>query len=113
MYPGYDNFFLGNLKGGNDGPKEFERRKQENLKPVRNLICFSLDHLTFSKYEEDSFDYAQNPTQYINMGSSNFLFTSDPEVVQGMMLTKNAQIDKVDIQAGLLQNFFGDSFLFS
>ena len=41
------------------------------------------------------------------------VYVSDPKVVQDMVVTKNAQIDKTGVFEGIFKNFFGSSFLFS
>ena len=41
------------------------------------------------------------------------LFIGDPEVVQDMLVAKNAILDKTGLMAGMFTNFFGNSFLFS
>jgi len=42
-----------------------------------------------------------------------YVQVADPEVVQEMMTTKNAQIDKTGLHEALFKNLFGNSFLFS
>lgn len=41
------------------------------------------------------------------------LYISDPGIVQDMVVTKNAQIDKTGAFEGIFKNFFGNSFVFS
>ena len=48
-----------------------------------------------------------------NMGSSVNIYVSDPAIVQEMLVTKNAQIDKPGTFNGVFKNLFGNSFLFS
>ena len=43
MMPGYDNFIVGNLGGEKFYRKEVERRKRENLRPIRNAVIYGLD----------------------------------------------------------------------
>ena len=47
------------------------------------------------------------------MGNSCNLFIADPEIIQAMLVTKNAQIDKTGAFEGVFKNFFGTSFLFA
>ena len=41
------------------------------------------------------------------------MLVADPDIVQEMLVTKNAQIDKTGVYAAVFANFFGKSFLFS
>ena len=59
-----------------------------------------------------SFDYAKNPIQAVNF-TDIYLQVNDPDIVQEMYTTKNAQIDKTGVHEGVTKNFFGKSFLFS
>ena len=40
------------------------------------------------------------------------LFVGDPAIVQEMLVTKNAQIDKTGAFEGVFKNLFGRSFIF-
>ena len=59
-----------------------------------------------------SFDYGKNTIQLLNIFEP-ILVISDPVVIQEMMVTKNAQIDKRDSTEMTFKNLFGKSFLFS
>ena len=41
------------------------------------------------------------------------LFIGGPKAVQDLMITKNALLDKTEVQEQVFKNFFGNSFLFS
>lgn len=74
-------------------------------------LVWSFDQSTESKAFR-SFDYTTTPNIVVNQGSVQ-LFVGDPAIVQDMLVTKNAQIDKTGQFEGIFKNFFGSSFLFS
>ena len=49
----------------------------------------------------------------MNLGGDLTLVISDPDVVQGMFVTKNAQIDKTGVFESIFKNLFGNAFVFS
>ena len=109
--PGIDRFALGNIHQIMTYRKEKERVKKQQLDAIRPTFHWIFDNLTETK-EVNSFDYGKNPLIVCRAGIL-MMFIADPDVIQDMVVTKNAQLDKTGMLAGMFQKFFGNSFLFS
>ena len=62
---------------------------------------------------DNSYDAANMPNVVINIGGDPFLVVADPAIVQDMLVTKNALIDKTGTWEGFTKNLLGNSFVFS
>ena len=109
--PGYDAFPLGNIDTVIRAAKEKEKRQQFGGDVLPMQLVWMMDQSTESK-KIGSFDYTKNENVIINTGGVQLLI-SDPNIVQEMMVNKNAQLDKTGQFIGIFKNFFGNSFLFS
>ena len=111
LEPGFDAFPLGNIKGILATVEESKRAEREGLDPIVAHNAWVLDQLTDSKAER-SHDYAKQSV-IVHNWADTFIQVCDPEIVQNMYATKNAQIDKSRIIEGFFQNLFGKSFIFA
>lgn len=66
-----------------------------------------------AKEKVNSYDYAAAPCMNFYVAGRHHLSIEDPVIVQDMMVSKNAQLDKTGIFERTLKNLIGNSFLFS
>ena len=109
--PGADNFFLGNTGQFDEYEKARATLKGTDKPAIKPPMPWLLDQRSETK-EADSFDFAKNQIQVFNLMGPMILI-SDPEVIQDMLLTKNAQINKPETFFGVMSNFLGKAFIFS
>ena len=88
---------------------EQARARKDGLNPIEFPLLWLVNKHEGGK----KFDAAKYANIMANMGSNLTLFISDPEIVQDMISTKNASIDKTGEFEGIFKNFFGNSFLFA
>ena len=60
-----------------------------------------------------AYDCGKVPNVLVNLAGNINLFVGDPAIVQEMLVTKNAQIDKTGAFEGVFKNLFGRSIVFS
>ena len=72
-----------------------------------------LDHFEPNVGLRDSYDSAKDPVTVLNIGSIITLMVSDPDMVQDLLVQKNALFDKTGIVEGVFSKLMGNSFLFS
>ena len=107
--PGHQKFILGNIGMVIEYTQEKEQLKSKGGDPLPMPMLYVLDQSN----EEKRFDYIdKHLIQVVNVAAPE-VYVSDPKVVQDMVVTKNAQIDKTGVFEGIFKNFFGSSFLFS
>ena len=83
-----------------------ETLKGTDKRALKNPTHYILDQTTESK-AEDSFDYAKNSVQVVNVLFFN-LQVSDPEVIKDMFDMKKAQINRPEIVKGCTYNWSGN-----
>ena len=87
--PGWDKFFLGNVSIiGNYKKQKNEAKADPKLNPVLPIPPWLLDQSTESK-AQGSYDYTSHQITALNIGEPH-LFVTDPEIIQEMMVSKNA-----------------------
>ena len=79
---------------------------------MKQTLLWLMDQHDPSK-AEGSYDAGKIPTVMMNLGGKLMLYVADPAIVQDMLVTKNAQIDKTGVFENFFKNLFGNSFLFS
>ena len=77
---------------------------------MRPQLQWVADH--FGK-DGKEYDAGECPNLVMNINSRISLMICDPAVIQDMIVTKNAQIDKTGAMKGVFQTLYGDSFVFS
>ena len=110
---GFNTFFLGNAKFMLKLNEEQERAKTEGLRPLLPSMLWLLSHHESDGGETKGYEAGRDPILIVNMGSEVNVFIADPEIVQEMLVTKNAEIDKTGAFEVAFKNFFGHSFLFA
>ena len=88
-----------------------EARANPETLPYIPVMLLALDQSTESR-QPFSFDYTKHSVELINVFEP-FLIINDPVIIQDMMVTKNAQIDKLATNEMTFKNLFGNTFLFS
>lgn len=61
----------------------------------------------------EKYDAGKHPLLMMNTAGTLTLIVTDPVVIQDMLVTKNALLDKTGAFQGVFQNLFGKAFLFS
>ena len=61
----------------------------------------------------DSYDSAKDPVVVVNFAGNIHLMVSDPDMVQDLLVQKNALFDKTGTLEGIFSKLLGESFLFS
>ena len=74
-------------------------------------LSWLFDQSTDSK-APNSFDYSRHEVSVLNL-MEPYLLVSDPVIVQEMMTSKNALVDKTGIYEMIFKNFFGRFFLYT
>lgn len=110
--PGYDTFFLGNIVTIGQFNKDKQHAQQTNGEIVQTLFTYLMDQSTESK-AVNSFDCGEHPNVLVKTGNDISLITADPNIIQDMLVTKNALIDKTGIFEGIFKNFYLNAFVFA
>lgn len=79
---------------------------------MQTLFTYLMDQSTESK-AVNSFDCGEHPNVLVKTGLDISLLTADPSIIQDMLVTKNALIDKTGIFEGIFKNFYLNAFVFS
>ena len=107
-----DNFLLGSVSL----MIEMESKKRAHIKsggrPWKPPILWILDQLEDSRATE-SYDAGKHSNVVTNLGGTVNILVGDPELVQEILVTKNAAVDKTNQFEGVFSKLFGKSFLFS
>ena len=86
---------------------ERDKRRHFGGDPIEQIIIWIHNYQSNGKY-----DSTEHPNTVMYLGWPQ-LFTSDPDVVQDMMTTKNSVFDKSGLFDVMFQKFFGNSIFFS
>ena len=108
--PGYNNFLIGNAYSFAKYRKLQEANKGKS--PMRIATSWICDEL-HPERGNDNYDPSRDPIVVQNFGGNIHLMVSDPEMVQDLLVKKNALYDKTGALHGVFSNLLGDSFLFS
>lgn len=60
-----------------------------------------------------SYDSAKDPVVVVNFGGNVHMMVSDPDMIQDLLVQKNALYDKTGTLEGVFSKLMGESFLFS
>jgi len=109
---GSDNFLIGSVSL----TMEYETKKQAHIesgdRPWKPSILWSLDQLNDSRAPE-SYDAGKNKNVVTNLGGNVNINVGDPKLVQEILVTKNALVDKTNLFEGVFIRLFGKAFVFS
>ena len=81
--------------------------------PVKYQYYWMLDTLKTGEYVRDSFNACDSPVICFNIFSQLHLMISDPDIIRDMFTSKKNIVDKNGIIKIILEDLFGESFLFS
>ena len=115
MLEGYDSAPLGNVKGIFDYQKKKKAIENTDHTPLKPPMLWIMDQGKPETLDSkgENYDAGKAPNMLVNLAGNLNLFIGDPAIVQEMLVTKNAQIDKTGEFEGVFKNLFGNSFIFS
>ena len=109
---GFDSFPLGNVTQVMQIVPQLKQRKKEGGKNVIHQQLWLLDQQDASK-ADGSYDAGKIPLVITNFAGDVSIKIADPVVVQDILVTKNALLDKTSMMEKMFWNFFKNSFLVS
>ena len=114
MFPGWRTFLVGNIPTFMKWfkIKDAAKYSETPCDPINVFMRWKWDQCSDTPGVPNSFDYGKHPVLMFNMNTA-FLVIADPDIVQELWTTKNSTFDKTGLYCGAVQNFFGNSFLFS